>query len=191
MGNNTSGMEKPFWDFDENKNYVEYKLCGEKFKVLKRYPDSLRAAILLSNIKNFMIVLITSIGNKEPIPAKLVDRISVLLSTRFHVQEIQLDTPEEPVKFEGLNKPKNIISTNEVGVGPDGKLRAKNRLIFLKLRWNSGKLKNLDQLYNLIIHELTHTACNHVTYREAGNHAEDFKECEKYLREVKKKIKYR
>ena len=86
---------------------------------------------------------------------------------------MQLIKDQGTIKFEGLNKPKEVKRTQEVSVGQDGKLRAKYRKIFLTLRNENGKLKTLKQLKSLIAHELTHTALNHVRWRE-DDHDEKF-----------------
>jgi hypothetical protein len=77
------------------------------------------------------------------------------------------------IKFVGLNKPKNVHLTNESNIGPDKNLRAEYRVIFLTLREN-GKLKTIKSLKNLIAHELTHTALNHVQWRD-DDHGPEFK----------------
>ena len=69
------------------------------------------------------------------------------------------------IKFDGLNKPKNVYTSSEEKIGKDGILRAEYRLIFLKLK-NNGKMSSLNELKPLIAHELAHTAANHVTWRD-------------------------
>ena len=48
-----------------------------------------------------------------------------------------------------------------------------DRKIFLTIRNERGKLKTIRQLKDLIAHELTHTALNHVRWRE-DDHDEKF-----------------
>ena len=169
-------MSKPFWDFNEDTNYVIKNVGSEKYKVLD-FSDSYEAATLLYQIKNYILDLMSSIST---VPSNCIDGITILLSTPFQVQEMQLDTG-----FSGLNKPKGIVKTRRNKVGPDGNLRAKSRVIFITLRGNNGKLKTLNQLKPLILHEITHTACNHVTYRDAGNHAKDFDKYHKFIKRFK------
>ena len=86
---------------------------------------------------------------------------------------MQLNKDQKLIKFEGLNKPKNVHLTNEIEIGPDKNLRAQYRIIFLTLRKN-GKLLSINALKSLIAHELTHTALNHVLWRD-DDHGPEFK----------------
>lgn len=151
------------WDFDENKNYIK---IGD-FKVLNK-KDAINASKLLNDIKIKIKELFIKLKkNNNP-------KIKLLLNTPFKLQEMQSLKDQGFIKFEGLNKPKNVIKTSEKKIGPDGSLRAKNRIIFLNLRSDNGKLKKIEELYPLIAHELTHTALNHVIWRE-DNHPKEFK----------------
>ena len=152
------------WDFDENKNYIN--IFG--FKVLD-YKDSLKAATLLQNIKNLIFNCFASILNYE----MLTPEVELLLNTPFVLQEMQLEKDQLIIKFDGLNKPKNVHVTNEINIGPDKNLRAQYRIIFLTLRKN-GKLMTIKSLKSLIAHELTHTALNHVQWRN-DDHGPEFK----------------
>lgn len=151
------------WDFDENKNYIKIG----KYKVLNK-KDSIFAAKLLNDIENRIKLLLSRLKKfKNP-------EIKLLIETRFKLQEMQLLKDQGLIKFDGLNKPKNVINTKKQKIGPDGSLRAKSRLIFLTLRKSNGRLKKIEELYSLIAHELTHTALNHVTWRD-DNHPKEFK----------------
>ena len=151
------------WDFDENKNYIKIG----KYKVLNK-KDSIFAAKLLNDIENRIKLLLIRLKKfKNP-------EIKLLIETRFKLQEMQLLKDQGLIKFDGLNKPKNLINTEKQKIGPDGSLRAKSRLIFLTLRKSNGRLKKIEELYSLIAHELTHTALNHVTWRD-DNHPKEFK----------------
>ena len=152
------------WDFDENKNYIN--IFG--FKVLD-YKDSLKAATLLQNIKNLILNCFASILKYE----MLTPEVELLLNTPFVLQEMQLEKDQLIIKFDGLNKPKNVHVTNEINIGPDKNLRAQYRIIFLTLRKN-GKLMTIKSLKSLIAHELTHTALNHVQWRN-DDHGPEFK----------------
>lgn len=145
------------WDFNENKNYININ----NYKVLN-LQDANKAAKLLYDIDILIERSLSYIYNRE----KYTPEIIILLQTPYILQEMQLVKDQGKIKFEGLNKPKNVIKTNEQVVGKDGKLRATYRKIFLTLRDNNGKLKTLNQLKKLIAHELTHTALNHVRWRE-------------------------
>jgi len=152
------------WDFNENKNYIS--ILG--FKVLN-YPDAIKAAILLQKIKDLIFNCFTSILNN----GMITQEIELLINTPFLLQEMQIKKDQLLIKFEGLNKPKNVHPTNESNIGPDKNLRAEYRIIFLTLREN-GKLKTIKSLKPLIAHELTHTALNHVQWRD-DDHGPEFK----------------
>ena len=141
------------WDFDENKNYIKIR----DYKVLN-YKDAILAANLLHDIDTKIKEIFLKLRKiKSP-------EIKLLLKTPFKLQEMQLLKDQGFIKFDGLNKPKNVIKTKLRKIGLDGSLRAKNRLIFLTLRKKNGRLKKIHELYPLIAHELTHTALNHVTW---------------------------
>lgn len=150
------------WDFDENKNYIKIG----KYKVLNK-KNAEKAAIMLKDIEYIIKKLFLKLKDyKTP-------EINLLLTTPFRLQEMQKLEDQGSIKFEGLNKPKDVTKTSEIKIGKDGSLRAKSRLIFLTLRDTNGKLKKIDQLYSLIAHELTHTCLNHVRWRE-DDHSRKF-----------------
>tara|TARA_B100001287_G_scaffold80758_1_gene67238 strand:+ start:105 stop:614 length:510 start_codon:yes stop_codon:yes gene_type:complete len=152
------------WDFDEEKNYIKVG----NYKVLN-LPDAKKAAELLNDIDRliarcFMTLRLLPVQTPE---------LNILLQTPFVLQEMQLAKDQGDIEFEGLNKPKEVEPTSGPSVGEDGKLRANYRKIFLTLRNDKGKLKTLKKLKNLIAHELTHTAMNHVRWRD-DDHDEKF-----------------
>lgn len=153
------------WDFDENKNYIK---VGE-YKVLN-LPDAEKASDLLNDIDALILKALVSIEIRE----KRTPEINILLNTPYFLQEMQLLKDQGSIKFEGLNKPKDVVKTNKIPVGEDGNLRANYRRIFLNLRKKNGTLKTLEELKNLIAHEITHTALNHVRWRD-DDHDEKFK----------------
>lgn len=158
-------LRSELWDFDENKNFIQ---IGE-FKVLNIPSSSLKAARLLNRIKHLIIRCFRSILKN----AMITPEIELLITTPFLLQEMQLNKDQKLIKFEGLNKPKNVHLTNEIEIGPDKNLRAQYRIIFLTLRKN-GKLLSINALKSLIAHELTHTALNHVLWRD-DDHGPEFK----------------
>jgi uncharacterized protein YjaZ len=155
---------RELWDFDENKNYIT--ISG--FKVLN-YPDAVEAVILLQKIMELIFRCFLSISENEMITPE----VELLINTPFILQEMQLQKDQLIIKFDGLNKPKYVHFTNESDIGPDKNLRAKYRIIFLTIRKN-GKLKTIKSLKSLIAHELTHTALNHVQWRN-DDHGQEFK----------------
>ena len=150
------------WDFNENKNYVKL----HNYKVLN-YNDAEKAAKLLFNID---MLILRSFARLEQDTTR-TNEINILLNTPYILQEMQLIKDQGTIKFEGLNKPKDVYKSRQPPVGPDGKLRAKYRCIFLKLR-DDTLLKNINDLKPLIAHELTHTAMNHVRWRDDDHDSE-------------------
>ena len=68
---------------------------------------------------------------------KMVDGykvLNLLISTPYYLQEMQLIKDQAKIKFDGLNKPKEVHITNLQKIGEDGNLRANYRVIFLTLR---------------------------------------------------------
>tara|TARA_Y100001963_G_C6755240_1_gene436460 strand:+ start:139 stop:663 length:525 start_codon:yes stop_codon:yes gene_type:complete len=168
------------WDFNENKNYIKKYIKGYYYKVLN-LPDALDAAKLLNEIAFLSIKAIMLMYKTEI----TTDEINILYTTPHLFQEMQLLKDQGSIKFEGLNKPKKVVKTNKPSVGEDGRFRAKYRIIFLTIRNEKGKLKTIKQLEKLIAHELTHTAMNHVTWKD-NNHDKKFKEYNKLiLRHIK------
>lgn len=93
-------------------------------------------------------------------------------------------------RFNGLNKPKRIVYVDPYNgewkgctYDKDNNLRASSRHILLKIT-KKGKLTSYKEYINLLVHELAHTMCNHVIYREEGNHLNDFKMYENLLKGV-------
>ena len=173
-------MSREFWDFNETENYTSIA-C---YKVLNRWYneytvlDTYDAARLLYEIDIFVH---RKLNNLKKIihnfDINIKNKLLLLLNTPYSFQEMQLNTG-----FIGLNKPKNVIEIKNVPIiGKDGKLRAKRRLIFLQLRYANGNIKSLNELKPLVIHEIAHTACNHVQWRD-DDHGEDFKTCENIIK---------
>jgi hypothetical protein len=169
---------KPFWDFDENINYT----IINGYKVLNT-PDAIKSSKLLESIDIYIQMKLLNLRKTVTFyPKKFKPGLDILLNTPCFFQEIQISTINWPVPFVGLNKPKNIVEYKKIpSVGKDKKLRASYRIIFLSLRDQTGKLKTLKQLKPLIIHEITHTACNHVRFRD-DDHGKDFIEYEAIIK---------
>tara|TARA_B100000287_G_scaffold372280_2_gene370818 strand:+ start:611 stop:1114 length:504 start_codon:yes stop_codon:yes gene_type:complete len=163
------------WDFNEDKNYI--KVNG--YKVLNT-ATSEKASNLLKRIEKFIYILFKKLIKHE----KITPEIHLLITTPFYLQEMQLEKDQGTIKFLGLNKPKIVTKTNKIKIGLDGNKRAKYRVIFLTLRDDNGKLKSLNSLKSLIIHELVHTALNHVTWKD-DNHKKEFYEFENILKKYK------
>ena len=106
-------------------------------------------------------------------------------------KEILVITPhtlgEMPLNdgFDGLNLPKRIVKLNPsdgLKFSKDSNIRAGHRHVLLTLRKKTGDIHPLAKIMKLIIHELAHTMCNHVTFRDKGNHLKDFDDNERYLK---------
>jgi hypothetical protein len=86
--------------------------------------------------------------------------------TLFVYQEM---TPNN-IGLIGINKPKEILTVKSM---KDGKIvdfkYSKKRLIMLTLREKNGKIKDYATTLKLAIHEITHTVCNDVEWKE-DNH---------------------
>lgn len=162
-------MSREIWDFDENKNYI----LKHGYKVIKRI-DSEKAALLLKNLD--LLIKFTFLRLPKNKYTKL------LMTTPYKLQEMQLEKDQGLYIFNGLNKPKSVITTRLPKIGKDGSLRAKRRVIFLNLRKTNGKLKNIKELIPLLAHELAHTMMNHVIWRD-DDHDKIFKQKEKFIKE--------
>ena len=162
------------WDFDENKNYITKKIRGFDYKVLK-LRDASKAAELLNDIAFLSTKAIMLMYNEIQ-----TDETYILYTTPHFFQEMQILEDQGSIKFEGLNKPKDVKQTREPIVGYDRRKRARYRVIFLTIRDKNGNLKKLKQLEKLIAHELAHTAMNHVTWKD-NNHNKKFDEIYKTI----------
>lgn len=168
-----------FWDFDEDINYKLVLYKNELFKVLD-LPNSIIAAKRLYQSQYFINKLASLVLlNLNNVNFKLKNMCIIFLSIHpdyYFVQEMQLGS-----QFEGLNKPREVHINNYLpSVGKDKKLKANYRAIFLRLRDNNNKIKSFSELIPLIIHEVSHTGCNHVKWRD-DDHGKDFQLFEKYL----------
>ena len=61
---------------------------------------------------------------------------------------VSLMAIEKTIAFNGLNKPRDIHKTNKPINGKDGNLRAGYRDVFLTLRYQNGKFKNINTIGN-------------------------------------------
>lgn len=166
------------WDFPED-NIPKYIINGHLYKAnnnknaekLASIRDSID--VLCSNLKNNKKEIHKSTKNKEYLRGLdlfLEIHNTEHLRSRYLLSEIPAGT-----KFSGINKPKQrYVDYNSPKIGKDGHRRASYRDIFLDLKLSDKKLREL------IIHELAHTMCNHVTFRPDDHHA-DFKWAESII----------
>jgi hypothetical protein len=168
-----------FWDFNETKNYCTIVVNNIPYKVLNQDNKHL-VAIRLMEIKTLIdnITDQVRVFKSKGLPEPLNSMTTVFLSihpNRYHVQEMQ-----KYAKFVGLNKPKKVtLNYNLPQMGKDNFLKAQYRLIFFKIRKGS-RIQTLNELVPLIIHEIAHTGCNHVTWRD-DDHGRDFQLFEQFL----------
>lgn len=179
--------KKEFWDFDENKNYINVNIHDKNYKVINKYRDYYIAALILNYI-NDIIVSICKYFEINYYRYSNKDKLYIKCFLQIHphnhlLSEMQLKTP-----FNGINKPRNIHITNQENIGKDGNLRAGYRHIFLTLRDYNGNFNNIDIIMKLVIHEIAHTMCNHVKWRD-DDHNDDFKNAEKIIKNAYKNIK--
>lgn len=172
------------WDFDENKNYVNVRVHNENYKVLN-LKDKSKFALLLSKLTRKIKNQFDFLKRQKRMGKKLPPEIELLIKTPFKLQEMQIPEDQGTIEFDGLNKPKGVKRIkNAISIGKDGKLRASRRLIFLKLRKNyTGSQESSRFINSLLIHELAHTACNHVRYRD-DDHGPDFERCERFIKKI-------
>jgi hypothetical protein len=90
-------------------------------------------------------------------------------------------------QFYGLNKPRSLYISTKSPIGKDKKWRASYRHIFITLRNKNGNFNDINTIMKLVIHEIAHTMCNHVTWRD-DDHGKDFIHAEKLITDVYKKI---
>jgi hypothetical protein len=156
------------WDFNETKNYTNIN----NYKVLIS-PLEESAAVLLEILDTLVRELQYKIKVTK---VNMYDKYLDLLSKTPHIlQEMQLHKDQGSIIFNGLNKPKNVHLTRDIPIGDDKRLRATYRKVFLTLKHRNGRLKTVDEMKSLLAHELTHTALNHVTWKD-DNHSKLFKE---------------
>ena len=94
--------------------------------------------------------------------------------------------PLKNAGFYGLNKPKNVHKTNKPPIGKDKNLRPSYRVVMLTIRNSNGTVESCTKFLKLLIHELSHTLANHVTWRE-DDHGKDFKDSESFMWKILRK----
>lgn len=202
-----ASYRKPNWDFDENRGYVEQMVSNTEYKVMRENSNSQRinkakklhnARKSINNMTNFLkqnqfwrendkikngIEIFLHIHDPENYRCRRNPNGTWRLS-EIPTEEYQKKHQVRPyITFYGLNKPKNVRlarDTDTASVGPDKKKRATWRSIFLTISENDTE----DEFIELLTHELAHTAGNHVTYRDRGNHGADFKRYHEFLKEI-------
>lgn len=179
---------KEFWDFDEDINFTEVIINNKKYKVLYKYKDYTQAVKILAQLDITLLLICEYLNtNKYKYPKEDQIAIECFLDIHFNNKNSRLSEMQLGTIFNGLNKPKEVHKTNKPYLGSDKNLRAKYRNVFLTLRRKDGKFKSNKSIIDLFIHEITHTMCNHVTWRE-DDHSEDFQKYEKLIKQIFLKI---
>lgn len=177
---------KSKWDIEENKGF-QWKIVNHdrKYKVFVNHRSKKnieKVALLLNYIEQYVEYLKYYLSyNTSPKSNQYIAHQNVFIDTPHIFQEIGSGT-----LYEGINKPKNIIHIQHPPklFSKDNQYRAEYRLIMLSLRTKTGNLRTWNKIKRLLLHELAHTMCNHITYREEGNHEKDFDDCESILHNV-------
>ena len=180
---------KEFWDFDEKTNYITINRKGIPYKVLSIYTNYNTALEILLYLKNVIdnICLYLNINyyrysEQDQIAIKCFLDIHMPGNNRCLLSEMQLNT-----EFNGLNKPRKLFTSSDKPLGTDKKDRASYRHVFLTLRYKNGTFKPLKDTIKLTIHEITHTMCNHIRWRD-DDHGDDFIYYENLIKDVYKYI---
>lgn len=175
------------WDIQEEDDYEYIPLSSfgvrnVYYKVHTFRQDNMNETVTIlflidKLIQSIQRYLHNALLNKQ-IEKKYISACQVFIETPHTVQECHHNS------FHGINKPKEIIKlykTNNV-FKKDNWYRATYRHVMLTLRTKkTGELKPWSYLKNLLLHELAHTMCNHITYREEGNHEKDFDDNERFI----------
>lgn len=147
---------KPFWDNNETTNYK----WQDGYWIYDTHGAKIEKDV------------IRQLNCFKKIDAKL--RKDLANSTDYGVQ-LYLRTPMvirelDPLimEYKGLNKPKDRYISDDIPWGPDGRVRAAWKMLFLKIRSKGGKALfhdgNPDYMNRLFLHELAHTMANSVVY---------------------------
>ena len=173
---------KEFWDFDENLNYTTVTIQGKNYKVINKFQNYYEAGLYLNYIHDNIIEICNYFQINYYRYSKsdkiLIDCFLEIHPNNYLLSEMQLGT-----MFNGLNKPRSLSLTNKQKNGKDENIRAGHRHVFITLRHSNGKFKNINTVMKLVIHEIAHTMCNHVRWRD-DDHGSDFKHAEKLIQDA-------
>ena len=137
------------------------------------------------------------ISEKRSMNPALYPSVDLICNTPIDLMELGTDARSKV--FEGINKPKSIVKVNVQKISGtilgdfdperlDKGYRARHRLIILKLR-EGRRLRKWKDVKRLLLHELSHTMCNHLMYYNDRNHLKDFDVCENLLKHIDSKFK--
>ena len=170
------GSKKPFWDLDENGKRV--RKGGYTFVVNRDIPNEKKTVDRLHDAKKVELRLKNTMREelKKGHGGKFKKHMKHFIETQHRFFEM----PLKNAGFYGLNKPKNVHKTNKPPIGKDKNLRPSYRVVMLTIRNSNGTVESCSKFLKLLIHELSHTLANHVTWRE-DDHGKDFKDCESFM----------
>jgi hypothetical protein len=181
-------MPKAFWDLEEEKGFDKIKASdGITYNVWDSgtLEEKLEVAETLAHVRKDINKILLYIYNNpqkwqdHPIAWGIYHTFDIHLPgwenrnnfiSKENLFEYQEMTPNEHGII-GLNKPKHIIS---IPVILDGKkinyeLTDKRKILLTIRNQRTGKLNGYPTILDLAIHELTHTTCNDVRWKE-DNH---------------------
>lgn len=175
-------QKRKIWDINETSGMI--KLAGKSGNVfiVKNTKNKNKVIDILDKIHQYIQIIKQELADcwaNGTLDFSCLNGSILLITTPCTIQEMTRNN-----KFDGLNKPKNIVKLKNfdgLGFREDSELRAGRRHIMLTICEN-GKLRPWKKIKKLLLHELAHTMCNHVTYREEGNHLEDFHMYETFLK---------
>jgi hypothetical protein len=170
------GSKKPFWDLDENGKRV--RKGGYTFVVNRDIPNEKKTVDRLHDAKKVELRLKNTMREelKKGRGGKFKKHMKHFVETQHRFFEM----PLKNAGFYGLNKPKNVHKTNKPPIGKDKNLRPSYRVVMLTIRNSNGTVESCTKFLKLLIHELSHTLANHVTWRE-DDHGKDFKDSESFM----------
>jgi len=175
------------WDLEENLGFYSPSSEFPHLRVVQTdnteadYQTALILGAIQKYVEQIKICLREALHKNSKSCNRVKDNVILFIVTKCTLQEI----PRNNV-FEGINKPKEVvynIKIDDLKFDLDNEYRAGRRHIMLTLR-GPYKFKSWKAIKRLILHELSHTMCNHIVYRDEGNHGKDFKQCESFLKEI-------
>ena len=170
------GSKKPFWDLDENGKRV--RKGGYTFVVNRDIPNEKKTVDRLHDAKKVELSLKNTM--REELKKSRGGKFKKHMKHFIETQHRFFEMPLKNAGFYGLNKPKNVHKTNKPPIGKDKNLRPSYRVVMLTIRNSNGTVESCTKFLKLLIHELSHTLANHVTWRE-DDHGKDFKDCESFM----------
>lgn len=178
---------REIWDLDENTGFTSHKIQNKRYLLRTDIPNTHQTLMYIYLIDMYIKNIIHGCERSINLAIRknCLSGVTILINTPYTLQEITKNSI-----FEGMNKPKGVYFKKcDLHTLMDNEYLASSRHIMLKLRNESGKLMSWNYMRNLILHELAHTMCNHVIYRDSGNHQKkDFHKYNTFLLLIDKKV---